>query len=178
MRFTVATVARSLADYLAPVLPDVTWYEDPNQQGTVTPCAFLQQRYADIRLQTGGRWLRTVGLDLTYLEDYNLADLQRRYQRAAEALDQVMETFPYGDGGPGKTLLRTYNRQWRVDLDALHYKFELRVLVSLPEAVYPMEHMDYDEKITSGTANLHPRGPAQQQAICPVSAGLPGGGPV
>lgn len=147
MTFTVTTVARSLADYLAPVLPGVAFYEDPNQQGSETPCAFLQQRYAYTELRTGGRWLRRIGLDLTYLEDYNLTDLQRRYQQAAEALDLVMETFPYSDG-EDRTLLRTYDREWRIDADALHYKFELRVFVSLPEAFDPMERMDYQEEVT------------------------------
>lgn len=140
MNFTITTVARSLADYLAPVLPGVTFYEDPNQQDSVMPCAFLQQRYAYLELRTGGRWLRRIGLDLTYLEDYNLADLQRRYQQTAEVLDLVMETFPYSDG-EDRTLLRTYDREWRIDADALHYKFELRAFVSLPEAFAPMERL-------------------------------------
>lgn len=148
MNFTMETVARSLADYLAPVLPGCTWYEDPNQQDSQMPCAFLQQRYANTALQTGGRWLRTIGLDLTYLEDYNLPDLQRRYQRAAEALDLVMETFPYQDGAGNTTLLRTYDRDWRIDLDAMHYKFELKVLVSLPERGARMEHLDADFTVT------------------------------
>ena len=127
MNFTLETTARSLADYLAPALPGCTFYEDPNQQDSRMPCAFLQQRYANTALQTGGRWLKTVGLDLTYLEDYNLPDLQRRYLAAAEALDLVMDTFPYSDGGEEKaTLVRAYDREWTVDLDALHYKFELR----------------------------------------------------
>lgn len=157
MNFTLSTVARSLADYLAPILPGTAFYEDPNQQDSRTPCAFLQQRYTNTKPIVGGRWLRTIGLDLTYLEDYHLPDLQRRYQAAAEALDLVMETFPYSDGGGDETtLLRTHERAWRIDADALHYKFELRVLVSLPEAFTPMERMDYREEVTDGTENLHP----------------------
>ena len=58
--------------------------------------------------------LRTIGLDLTYLEDYNLPNMQQLYEAAAEALDQVLETFPYSDGGPS-TLLRTYDREWKID---------------------------------------------------------------
>lgn len=150
MNFTITTMASSLADYLAPSLPGVTFYEDPNQQDSVTPCAFLQQRFSFPTLQTGGRWLRRIGLDLTYLEDYNLPDLQQRYQKAAEAMDLVMETFPYTDG-ENWTLLRTYDREWRIDAYELHYKFELRVLVSLPEAFNPMEHMDYHEEVTMAT---------------------------
>lgn len=146
MNFTILTVARSLADHLAPVLPGVTMYEDPNQQGSKPPCMFLQQRYSDLRLQTGGYWLRQVGLDLTCLLDYNLPDLQTRYQAAAEALDLVMETFPYSDGND-TALLRTYERAWRIDLDALHYQFELRERVTLPDSSIRMQTMDYNEQI-------------------------------
>ena len=148
MTFTVSTIAKSLADYLAPVLHGVTMYEDPNQQGNQPPCMFLQTRYNRLRLETGGYWLRTLGLDLTYLLDYNLPDLQQRYQAAAEALDCVMETFPYSDdSGEGQALLRTYDREWTVDLDAMHYKFELRERVNIPEAAVKMQTMDLNEEV-------------------------------
>lgn len=138
MNLTVSALARSLADYLAPVLPGVAMYEDPDQQGSQPPCMFLQTRYNRLKLEMGGYWLRTLGLDLTYLLDYNLPDLQRQYQAAAEALDLVMETFPYSDGsGEGQVLLRTYDREWTVDLDAMHYKFELRERVTLPKPDVP-----------------------------------------
>ena len=156
MNFSIMTVAKSLAGHLAPVLPGVTFYEDPNQQNTQTPCMFLQQRYARTELRQGGRWLRTIGLDLTYLEDYNLPDLQRRYQAAAEAVDLVLETFLYSDGTE-QTLLRTYDRDWRINLDAMHYKFELRVWVSRPEKGTPMEQMDYREAVRSDADALSAR---------------------
>ena len=148
MTFTVSTIAKSLADYLAPILLGVAMYEDPNQQGSQPPCMFLQTRYNRLRLETGGYWLRTLGLDLTYLLDYNLPDLQQRYQAAAEALDLVMETFPYSDGSStGQALLRAYDRSWTVDLDALHYKFELRERVNIPEAAVKMQTMDLNEEV-------------------------------
>jgi len=138
VNLTVSALARSLADYLAPVLPGVAMYEDPNQQGSQPPCMFLQTRHNRLKLEMDGYWLRTLGLDLTYLLDYNLPDLQQRYQAAAEALDLVMETFPYSDGSStGQALLRTYDRSWKVDLDAMHYKFELRERVTLPKPDVP-----------------------------------------
>lgn len=150
MNFTVATVARSLAAYLADTLPGVTMYEDPNQQDSQMPCMFLQQRYSYPEHETGTDWyLRRIGLDLTYLEDYNLPDLQQRYQQAAEALDLVMDTFPYTDG-TDTALIRTYDREWRIDLDALHYKFELRVRVFIPRAETKMQSMDYNEEVLNG----------------------------
>ena len=152
MNFTVSTIAGSLADYLAPVMPGVTMYEDPNQQGSIPPCMFLQQRYSYIEPQRqSGIFLRRICLDLTYLEDYNRPDMQRLYQSAAEALDLVMETFPYSDGSSEETaLLRTYDREWRIDLDAMHYKFELRVWVALPEDAVKMRTMDYHEEVRDG----------------------------
>lgn len=151
MNFTISTVAQSLASYLAPSFPGVTFFENQNQQGSATPCMFLQQRYAYTELRQAGRWLRRIGLDLTYLEDYNLPNLQELYETAAESLDLVMETFPYTDGTTeGTSLLRTYEREWRIDLDALHYKFELHVWVEMPEDFNPMETMDYNPEVTNG----------------------------
>lgn len=150
MNFTVSTVAQSLAAYLAPSLPGVTFYQDPNQQGTEPPCMFLQERYSFIKLQESGRYLRTVGLDLTYLLDYNLPNLLTQQQTAAEAMDLVMETFPYTDG-TDTALIRTYDREWRVEMNELHYKFELRVWVTIPETSVPMQTIEtLDIEVTNG----------------------------
>ena len=141
MTFSLQNTAQSLADYLAPHFPGVSFYEDPNQQGGRPPMMFLQQRYARIALTPSGRYLRTVGLDLTYLADCNRPDLQRVYQQAAEVLDENLETFPYSDG-ENTGLVRTYDRDWRIDLDALHYKFELRVFVVPEDTGTPMEDIE------------------------------------
>lgn len=141
MTFSLQNTAKSLADYLAPYFPGVTFYEDPNQQGSRPPMMCLQQRYARIALTPSGRYLRTVGLDLTYLADYNRPDLQRVYQQAAEVLDENLETLPYSDG-ENTGLVRTYDRDWRIDLDALHYKFELRVFAAPEDTGTPMEDIE------------------------------------
>ena len=151
MKFTVSTIAQSLAAYLAPTFPGVTFYENPNQQGTNPPCMFLQQRYSYIKIKTSGRFLRQIGLDLTYLVDYNLPNMQQIYEAAAESLDLVMETIPYTDGTTeGTELIRTYEREWRIDLDAMHYKFELQVWVEQEEDYIPMETMDYTPEVVNG----------------------------
>lgn len=140
MNFTVSTVAKSLSEYLAPYLPGVAFLEDPNQQGLKLPCWFLQQRYSNLEKQVGGYWLRKIGLDLTYLEEYNLPNLQKRYQSAAESLDLALDTFPYSDGTSDKpVIVRTYDREWRIDLDALHYKFEIRERVTFPDTGTAMQ---------------------------------------
>lgn len=149
MNFSVSTIAASLAAYLSPLFPGVTFYENPNQQGTNPPCMFLQQRYSYMKRRTSGQWLRTIGLDLTYLEVYNLPNMQQLYQAAAETLEIVMDAFPYFDGASTTTVL-TYDRDSRIDLDAMHYKFELRVIVELPETETPMQTMTYNEEVTNG----------------------------
>ena len=151
MNFTISTVAQSLAAYLAPYLPGVTFYQDPNQQGTEPPCMFLQERYSFLKLQENGRYLRTVGLDLTYLLDYNLPNLLTQQQTAAEAMDLVMETFTYTDG-TDTALIRTYDREWRVEMNELHYKFEIRVWVTIPEYSVPMQTIEtLDIEVKNGS---------------------------
>ena len=148
MNFTVSTISKSLADYLAPSFPGVTFYEDPNQQGSKPPMMFLQTRTNRLELETGGYWRRIMGLDLVYLLEYNLPNLQQLYQTAGEQLDLLMETFPYSDGTTeGTVLLRTYDREWNIDLNELHYKFEIRERVSIPQEYAKMMTMDYDEDI-------------------------------
>ena len=151
MNLTVSTISKSLADYLAPSFPGVTFYEDPNQQDSKPPMMFLQTRTNRLELETGGYWLRTLGIDLVYLLEYNLPNLQQLYQAAGETLDLLMETFPYSDGTTeGTVLLRTYDREWNIDLDELHYRFELRERVSIPEKYVKMQTMDYNEDLKDG----------------------------
>lgn len=150
MNLTVSTIAKSLADYLAPSFPGVTFYEDPNQQDSKPPMIFLQTRTNRLERETGGYWRRILGVDLVYLLEYNLPNLQQLYQQAGETLDLLMETFPYSDGTTdGTVLLRTHDREWNIDLDELHYKFELRERVSIPKEWAKMMTMDYDEEVTN-----------------------------
>ena len=151
MNLTVTTIAKSLAGYLAPHFPGVTFYEDPNQQGSQPPMMFLQTRTNRLLLETCCFWRRILGVDLVYLLEYNLPDLQRRYQAAGETLDLLMEAFPYSDGTTeGTVLLRTYDREWNIDLDELHYRFEVRERVALPQEHVKMETMDYEPEVTHG----------------------------
>lgn len=150
MNLSLPAIGRSLAAYLAPLFPDTVFYEDAVRQ-VQRPCLFLHQRYGAIRPAGGGRFLRQIGWELTYLADDTLPGRQLRYQQAAETLDIVMETFPYTDGESGTELIRTYDREWRIDLDAMHYKFELQVWVDVPTDGTPMQTMDYSEDVSDGS---------------------------
>lgn len=134
MIFTLPGLARSLADYLAPDLPGVSFYADPNQQDTRLPALFLRQTNARIAKKTGDRFLRRLGLDLVYLERLNVPDGESRLQAAADVMDQQLETFPYRSGEDEKSvLLRTCERRWEITESTLHYKFELKLWLTYQE---------------------------------------------
>lgn len=139
MELTVRTVAASLAVWLRPHFPDWYFYEDPAQQGVSPPCMFLQvRRSPSLRKALGGYFVRELALELTGLLDYDLPDLQERYQAAAEQLDLLLDAFPYQDPAGSTRLLRCRERSWEVDQDALHYRFTLRERVAPPRYIWPM----------------------------------------
>lgn len=140
MTFTMPSLSRSLADYLSPALPGASIYADPNQQGTKTPALFLRQTHARISPQVGGLFLRTLGLDLVYLDRFYTVRGESRLQAAADAMDRMMETFPYSPDDEAKpVLLRAYDRHWEISDSALHYKFELRLRLNLTEDAVLMQ---------------------------------------
>lgn len=147
MIVTISQLAPSLSAYLASDFPDVTFYEDPLQQGVDLPAMFLQTRSSGIRKATSGEYLWTLRLDLVYLLDFNLPNLQRQYQAAAELLDIALETFPYTDG-TSTQLLRTYNRDWTIDLNELHYRFDLQIFVTPEEISVLMQTLDLEMEVS------------------------------
>ena len=80
MIFTFPALSRSLADCLAPDLPGVRFFAGPTQQGAKPPMLFLRQTHASISPQTGDRFLRKLGLDLVYLEQFNRLGADSRLQ--------------------------------------------------------------------------------------------------
>lgn len=150
MTITMQGLTRSLADYLAPALPGMTFYDDPNQQGSRMPAMFLQRTKAKIMGKTGGRFLRELGLDLVCLIDYNQVDMDSQYTRVADVLDERLETFPYRSvPGSEHALLRTYGRNWYIQDSALHYKFDLKLWVSREEDAVLMQSIQaYTEEVT------------------------------
>ena len=134
MIFTMPALSRSLANYLTPQLPGVSFYADPNQQGTKSPALFIRQTFAKIAPQTGGLVLRRLGLDLVYLDRFYTVDMESRLQAAADVMDQQLEIFPYSaeDGGAAE-FIRTYDRHWEITDSTLHYKFELRLRLTKAE---------------------------------------------
>ena len=134
MTFTMQALSRSLADYLAPFLPGITFYDNPNQQGSQLPTLFIKRTKAKITKRTSGRFLRQLGLDLVCLEDPNQVDMDDRYTDVADVLDERLDAFPYRSGEDSTIAqLRTYERNWYIQDETLHYKFDLKLWVSEAE---------------------------------------------
>lgn len=150
MTFTMQALTHSLADYLAPAMPGFTFYDNPNQQGTKTPAMFFQRTRAKITKRLGGRFLRQLGLDLVCLVEYDLPDMEDQYTAAADVLDERLDTFPYSSGEGGENvLLRTYERNWYIQDNALHYKFDLKLWVSRGEDYALMRSIQsYTEEVS------------------------------
>lgn len=150
MIFTMQALSHSLADYLAPALPGVTFYDNPSQQGTRMPAMFLQRTKAKVTKKMGGRFLRQLGLDLVCLVDYNRTDMDDQYAHAAGILDEMMEIFPYYSGESRQhVMLRTCERSWFIQDEALHYKFDLKIWVSRDEdAVLMRSIQSYTEEVS------------------------------
>lgn len=149
MTYKINRIASCIAQSVSPYLAGVAFYESPNQQGTVCPCAFLQQRSSRIEDKIGGMYQVDTKLDLTYLEDFNLPDLQTRYQTAAAVLDEHMEYFSYSDGtAEGETIpIRAWEREWKIDLDALHYNFSLKIRMTREQVHAYMESLKINMRV-------------------------------
>lgn len=130
-------ISRALAGVLAAEFPTSTVYDNPNQQKTKLPAWFINfMPGSSIKKQVDNRYMRTLRVDLVYLDEYNLPDLYDRYKSAAERLDEVLELFAYDYDGE-QYLIRTYDRQWKMDLAALHYELRLEIRVSIEKPPQP-----------------------------------------
>lgn len=144
MTYTLSGVNQAIAAVIKGALPGVTVYDNPNQQKTTLPAVFLTYRGEQgMDDQIGNRWMQKLRIDLCYLVDYNLPDLGDQYRAAAGALDEVMDSLPYS----GSAVLRVENRSWFVELDALHYQFDIPVRLMKPYTPVTMQKMTLEERI-------------------------------
>jgi len=131
-------ITSALADFLVFNFPGAPVYNNPNQQKTDLPAWFINFiPGSSITGQVGNRYMRSLHIDLVYLEEYNLPDLYDRYLTVAERLDETLEYFIYSYNDV-KYLLHTCDRTWRVSLADLHYEFKMDIRVSLSKPPEPL----------------------------------------
>lgn len=150
MTFSLDAFVSSLASYLQPNFPGVAIYANPNQQGTKMPCFFVGLHFARVEHRIGGGQFKIYTGELSYLEAYNLPDLDDRYRAAVEKLDGLMELIPYSSGGEEEPqLLRTSGQEWQIELGSLRYSFELRIAEQRERQGPYVQNVDYREEVIS-----------------------------
>lgn len=129
--FTIEDMTNSLAYQLKEIFPGVKCYMNPNQQGTVSPCFFIQYAPGSgIERETHITSWKRLNVELIYEDDFNLPDLYERYLRVAERLDNVAY-FHYIRDIDEQThcyiIMEIDRREWTVSLPSLVYKFTLEI---------------------------------------------------
>lgn len=128
MMFTLTQLVDSIGGVLRESYPDISVYSNPNQQGTDVPCFFVFFMPTEMENRVGRRSLRNVGIDVVYLVERNDPDAYDQLVSVADRLDLELEFISYRDGK-----LRTYDREWKIDEDELHYQFTVKAVVSYPD---------------------------------------------
>lgn len=148
----LATLVSGLADKLAGLFPGTHIFANPSQQlmnsvldsgGKHLPCFFITPR-PDMPIKKAiGRWHWQPLYDLVYMTELYSNTQQYEYQDVAQVLDESLETFTAG----GVTV-RTHNRKWTVELQALHYRIDIKQVVRLPQSIDPkMETLKINEEV-------------------------------
>jgi len=76
------------------------------------------------------------------MAELNLPNLNDLYRSAAEALDYHLKEIPSGN-----EVICAINRTWFVELDSLHYQFDIFARVSKPYAPTYMQSAEIKEEI-------------------------------
>lgn len=142
MKFTTDRIIDSLAGVLQEQYPDYPVYDSPNQQGTDFPCFFVFFMPTTVESQIDERFYRDLGVDIVFVQQRNIPNGNAELHAIAEFLDENLELFRYEDGNGGTAMIRTFERQWKVEDGELHYQFHIRQRVSLPRIRNLMQEME------------------------------------
>lgn len=142
MIFTLDRIIKSLAGVLEAGYPEYPVYDSPTPQDTEYPCFYIFFMPSSIEGQIGERYMRDLGLDIVFVQQRNIVSGNMEIHTVADYLDEVLEQFPYSDGGGETVLIRTYDREWRTEDMELHYQFHIRQRVAVPADYNPMREME------------------------------------
>lgn len=128
-QYIIKTLLDSIAYELKQYFPGVKVYVNPSQQKAQRPCFFIELiPLNDVRQEVDNRYLHQYNIDLVLLYDFNEVDLYDKYLAAAENLNSNLKFIRYGEDED--QLIRCIDRNFTVDMSALHYKFTVKVRTS------------------------------------------------
>ncbi|SFM37607.1 phage tail terminator family protein [Pelosinus propionicus] len=152
VEINLAFLVSGLADKLAGLFPGIHIFANPSQQfmnsvldseGKHLPCFFIIPRPGATIKKGIDRWYWQPLYELVYLTDLYTDTQQYEFQDVAQLLDESLETF-IANGA----IIRTYNRKWTIELQALHYMIDIKQFVQLPkEEVVKMQTYTLTEEV-------------------------------
>lgn len=148
MTLTSENIINSLAGVLKERYPEYPVYASPNQQGTDFPCFFIFFMPSSIESQIAGHFMRDLGIDIVFVQQRNITDGNEEILAVAEYLDERLELFRYLDGNgqadkkEDTAMIRTYERQWKIEDMELHYQFHIRKRVEASKGHIFMQEME------------------------------------
>lgn len=142
MTFTVPDIINSLGNLLEEKYPQYPVYDSPNRQGSSFPCFFIFLMPSTTEDEVGNRYLRDLGIDIVFVQERNVVDQNTQIYEIAEFLDINLDMFCYTDKNGQTAMIHTFERQWQIEDQELHYQFHIRQRVKLPETRNLMEEME------------------------------------
>ena len=142
MTFTIPNIINGIGSLLEEKYPQYPVHDSPNRQGSSFPCFFIFLMPSTSEDEVGSRYLRDLGIDIVFVQERNVVDQNAQIYEIAEFLDESLDMLLYSDGSGQTALIHTFERQWQIEDQELHYQFHIRQRVKLPEARNPMTEME------------------------------------
>lgn len=143
--YSINNINTSIASKLKELFPDVNVYVGHNVQDTKLPCFFItpvpNSTISQNRILFDRRFIKNLKFDINYHVEYNTPNLLEIYENIADILNLEFEFINYkfidDQGIEQSHLIRTYDRTWTNNLNGLHYKLDLKLML------YKDDEIDY-----------------------------------
>ena len=126
MTFTIPNIINGIGSLLEEKYPQYPVHDSPNRQGSSFPCFFIFLMPSTSEDEVGSRYLRDLGIDIVFVQERNVVDQNAQIYEIAEFLDESLDMLLYSDGSGQTALIHTFERQWQIEDQELHYQFHIR----------------------------------------------------
>ena len=137
MTFTIETLIDSIKGVLKEQYPDIQVYSNLSHQTPEIPCFFLSLMPIETENRMGRRLMKKISFDVVFMGEKGKQDESNQLASIADKLDQKLEYVPYETGK-----LRTYNREWKIENEELHYQFTMKVTMSYSDDTPFLESLE------------------------------------
>ena len=139
MIVTSSMLHSACAALIHAVDPGVEVYDNPTPQKVTFPAWWVLHSSNEMEHEPCGRYWLVFSIELVYIyaKDSNDSRLFDRYYTMADALSANCDFITLTDGVETQTI-HTYQHNWRVERDGLHFSLQIRLRASKPRAKKPV----------------------------------------